>query len=199
MNDRALREMGGNLARNLKEIRELRGLTQLQLAKLCELPRSTIANVETGGSNPTLAVLARLAAALRLSLEELLAKPRVRCELFPPDSLPEDSYRRSGEVRIGRLLPHPIPGMAIDRMVLEPGARYVGSPHAPGTHEFLYCDRGRLTLWVSGEAFELESGAVAAFEGDQRHSYQNPGRGVAVGFSVVSLAPISKFGVVPAA
>ena len=65
-----------------------------------------------------------------------------------------------------------------------------GAPHAAGTHEFLFCERGKLALWVTGERFELDRGAVAAFPGDQRHSYENPGRGLAVGFSVVSLAPV---------
>ena len=95
-------------------------------------------------------------------------------------------------MRLRHLLPHPIPGMAIERMELEPGARLVGSPHAPGTQEFLACEKGRIALWVSGEGFELERGAVAAFAGDQRHSYANPGRSVAVGYSVVSLAPVSR-------
>jgi transcriptional regulator with XRE-family HTH domain len=196
VDDKSLKVLGGNLAHNLKEIRELRGLTQAQLAKLCEVPRSTIANIEAGDSNPTLSVLAKLASALHLSLEELLARPRARCQLFAPGSLPENEYNRSGLVRLRHLLPHPIAGMAIERMELEPGARFVGSPHAPGTHEFLSCERGRIKLWVAGEVFELERGAVAAFAGDQRHSYQNPGKSPAVGYSVVSLAPISRLGAV---
>jgi quercetin dioxygenase-like cupin family protein len=80
--------------------------------------------------------------------------------------------------------------MSIDRMELAPGARLMGSPHAPGTHEYLCCERGQLVLWVAGERFELKRGAVAAFPGDQRHNYENPGRTAAVGFSVVSLAPV---------
>jgi transcriptional regulator with XRE-family HTH domain len=194
VDEKSLIALGANLAHNLKEIRELRGFTQSQLARLCEVPRSTIANIEGGASNPTLSVLARLANALHLSLEELLARPRARCQLFPPGSLPENEYRRSGLVRLRHLLPHPIQGMAIERMELEVSARFVGSPHAPGTQEFLFCERGRIKLWVAGDIFELEQGSVAAFAGNQRHSYQNSGRSLAVGFSVVSLAPISGLG-----
>jgi transcriptional regulator with XRE-family HTH domain len=194
MDEKSLSVLGANLAHNLKEIRELRGLTQAQLASLSEVPRSTVANIESGASNPTLSVLAKLASALHLSLEELLARPRARCQLFPPGSLKENEYARSGRVRLRHLLPHPIPGMAIERMTLDPGARLVGSPHAVGTQEFLFCESGEISLWVSGEAFELETGAVAAFAGDQRHTYRNPGRKLAVGFSVVSLAPISRLG-----
>ncbi|MEZ6183914.1 MAG: helix-turn-helix transcriptional regulator [Planctomycetota bacterium] len=52
------------------------------------MPRSTLANLEAGGANPTLAVMAALSAALGLSLEELLAAPSARCQLFPHGSLP---------------------------------------------------------------------------------------------------------------
>ncbi len=194
MDEKSLSVLGANLAHNLKEIRELRALTQAELAALSEVPRSTVANIEAGGSNPTLSVLARLASALHLSLEELLARPRARCQLFPPGTLRENEYNRSGRVKLRHLLPHPIRGMAIERMALEAGARLVGSPHAVGTQEFLFCEQGRISLWVSGETFVLETGAVAAFAGDQRHSYHNDGRKTAVGFSVVSLAPVARLG-----
>ena len=190
MNDESLSELSEHLGRNLRSIRELRGLTQQQLADLCDVPRSTVANVEVGGSNPTLSVLVRLAGSMHLSIEELLARPRVRCQVFPADSLPTLESKRGGGSKLRKLLPHPIPGMAIDRLELAAGARFPGSPHAPGTHEFLYCERGKIRLWVGGEQFDLALGSVAAFPGDQRHSYENPGSTVAVGFSVVSLAPV---------
>jgi len=186
-------EASAHLGRNLRAIRELRGLTQQQLAELCALPRSTIGNIEIGGSNPTLSVLTRLSGALHLSLEELLAKPRVRCQLFLPGSLPRIESKKLRGASLQKLLPHPIPGMAIDRMEIPVGGRVQGNPHASGTHEYLYCERGTLELWVAGEAFALPSGSVAAFPGDQRHSYENRGRTVAVGFSVVSLAPVDGF------
>ncbi len=179
-----------HLSRNLRAIRELRGLTQKQLADLCKVPRSTVANIEVGGSNPTLGVLMRLAGALHLTLEELLSRPRARCQVFAADALPLLTSRRRPGSKLRKLLPHPIPGMAIDRIELAPGARLPGSPHAPGTHEFIYCERGQIDLRVSGEQFELARGEVAAFPGDQRHSYQNAGRATAIGFSVVSLAPV---------
>ena len=181
------------LGRNLRTLRMRRGLTQEQLASLCELPRSTIANVEADGSNPTLSVLMRLSGALHLSLDELLTKPRARCELFPPGSLPRIESRRQRGVVLQNLLPHPIPGMVIDRMEIPIGERVQGNPHAPGTHEYLYCERGSMRLWVDGESFDMTKGSVAAFPGDQGHSYENRGRTLAIGFSVVSLAPVRGF------
>ena len=174
MSRSTLESLPVHLAENLRRVREQRDLTQGGLARLCEVPRSTIANIETGGGNPTLQVLARLSLALQLPLEELLSPPKAR-----------------GAARVAKLLPHAIPGMEIDRMELAAGGRMVGVPHRPGTHEYLYCEKGKLALVVAGERFELEAGDVAAFAGDQRHSYENPGRGPAVAFSVVTLAPVA--------
>jgi transcriptional regulator with XRE-family HTH domain len=184
-----LERLSEHLAANLRFVRQKRNMTQGQLAKLCDVPRSTIANLETGSSNPTLSVLARLARSLHLSLEELLSPPQVRCQLFTADSIPVQKRGR-GKARVHKLLPHPIPGMEIDRFELEARARLVGVPHRAGTQEYLFCERGQLNLTVEGERFELGEGDVAAFPGDQAHSYHNPGRQVAIAFSVVTLAPL---------
>ncbi len=191
MEKKQIETLSNHLGDNLKSIRDLRGYTQEQLARICELPRSTIANIEIGGSNPTLSVLMHLSSALRLTLEELFSRPRARCQVFECAALPNVESRRSGEVSLRRLLPHPVPGMSIDRMEFAAGARFAGSPHATGTHEFLCCEKGQLSLWIEGEQFDLKKGDVAAFQGNQRHTYHNPGRTSAIGFSVVSLTPAS--------
>ena len=183
--------LAGNLAANLRFLRERRSMTQARLATLCGVPRSTLANLETGGGNPTLSVLARLAMALQISMEELLSAPQPQCQLFVKGSLPVQ--RRGSRVKgtVHKLLPDPIPGMEIDRMELPAECRLRGVPHRPGTREYLYCESGALVLWAGGERFELGAGDVAAFQGDQPHSYGNEGHGhPAVAFSVVTLAPI---------
>ena len=76
-------------------------------------------------------------------------------------------------------------------MELAPGAQIVGVPHRPGTREYLCCERGQLVLWAGGERYALEPGDVAAFQGDQKHSYRNEGQTNAIGFSVVALVPIA--------
>ncbi len=182
--------LAGHLAANLKYVRQRRNLTQAQLAKLCGVPRSTVAQVETGLSNPTLAVLSRLSVALQLSIEELLTAPRSRAQLFKKGTLPVANRGKGGAARVQKLLPDPIPGMEIDRLELSPGSRITGVPHRPGTREYLACEHGRLTLWTEGERFELSPGDVTAFPGDQPHSYGNEGDVTAVGFSVVTLAPM---------
>ncbi len=180
-------ELAGRLARNIRELRAARGLTQQQMAKLSGLPRATWANLESSGANPTLGVLHRVALALQVPLEELISAPRAEVKHYPKGSLPS---RQRGEVSVSSLLPDKVPGMLIERIELPENARMIGVPHTPGTREYLTCEAGEIELVASGEAYRLSPGDVVVFRGDQRHSYFNPGRRVAVGYSVVMLRPI---------
>ena len=175
------------LGRNVRQLREARGLTQAQLARLAGVPRATWANLESGAANPTLAVLHRVASALQVSIEELISAPRAACQFYPKGSLPA---RQRNDVTIRRLLPDAIPGMEIDRMEIPSGATLIGIPHTPGTREYLTCESGRITLRAAGERWDLSSGDVVAFRGDQKHAYHNPGERTAVGYSVVVLARV---------
>jgi transcriptional regulator with XRE-family HTH domain len=182
-------ELGNRIARNVKQLREARGLTQEQMAKIAELPRATWTNLESGAANPTVNVLHRAAAALQVTIEELLSTPRAACELFALGSLPT---RKQGGASVRKLLPHPIPGMEMDRIELPSGARMPGIPHMPGTQEYLTCEAGEILLAAAGERWHLHKGDVIAFRGDQRHSYSNPGERTAIGFSVVVLANVRR-------
>jgi transcriptional regulator with XRE-family HTH domain len=184
MNDDGL---GARLARNIKELRTARGSTQQQMAKLSELPRATWANLESGDANPTLQVLHRVAVALQIQLEELVAPERSDGRLYPRGSLPS---RRRGNVTVQSLLPDKVPGVVIERMDIPARARLVGIPHTRGTREYLTCEAGDIELVASGRSFHLTTGDVVSFAGDQRHSYFNPGSKGAVGYSVVMLEPV---------
>jgi transcriptional regulator with XRE-family HTH domain len=179
--------LAGHLAANVKQLRAARGFSQQQMARLSGIPRATWANLETGSANPTLAVLHRVAGALQVSLEELLAPPRAAARFYPRSVVPT---RVRGQVGVRQLLPDPIPGSEIGRMEFAPLARLTGIPHTPGTREYLTCESGEIVLVVGGESFHLRPGDVVSFRADQRHSYSNPARTPAVGYSVVLLAPL---------
>src|SRR6478609_2706428 len=180
-------ELSSRLGRNIRQLRQARGLTQQQMAKLSGLPRATWANLESGDGNPTLAVLHAVAMAFQVSLEEIVAEPRASAKIYRRGSLPT---RVRGNVEVSSLLPDKVPGMQIERLELPAGARMVGVPHTAGTREYLACESGELELVASGESFAMVAGDVVVFRGDQRHSYVNHGRKPAVGYSVVTLRPI---------
>ena len=61
-----------NLAKNLKQLREAKGITQEKLARLADVANNTIIKIESGkNQNPTLDTLKSIAGVLEVSLEEL--------------------------------------------------------------------------------------------------------------------------------
>lgn len=181
-------DLAGRLAANITHLRRDRGVTQARLSEQAGVPRSTIAQLESGGGNPSLKNLAAVAAALQVSIEELLARPRTQCALIRAADLPR-SERGHGSVRLFRLLPDAVKGLQMERMELLPGAFMRGVPHIGGTKEYLTCLSGAIRVTIAGEDYTLAPGDVLAFPGDQHHAYHNPGRVLAAGVSVVALVP----------
>ncbi|HXH74748.1 MAG TPA: helix-turn-helix domain-containing protein [Bacteriovoracaceae bacterium] len=187
--DNNFEALAKHLAHNLVELRQKRNLTQDALAKLVHLPRSTIANLESGEGNPSLINLAKLSAALSISIEQLLVPQRAICQLIEAEDVPVQE-RSQGMVKVFKLLPDPIPNMEVDRMELKAGAQMKGVPHTSGTKEYFYCLQGEITISVFSQKYIVKKGDVFAFPGEAGHSYFNGGKSLAVGFSVVVMAPV---------
>lgn len=176
-----------HLARNLASLRHTRALTQGALAKAAKLPRSTVANLESGQGNPSLTVLVKVAQALGVPIDELLASPRAMVRRWPAAEVALRSKGRG--VTIRELVPEPVPDEMMDVMDFAPGGLMGGTPHLPGTREFFTCLDGHVNLMVAGEKYELTQGDVLAFPGNLPHSYQNADAlATARGVSVVVFA-----------
>lgn len=160
-----------NLSDNIRQLRDQRGLTQQQLARLSEIPRPTLASLESGAANPTLSVLTGVAAALQVSIEELIGPPRNQVQIFRAGF---GKTRKKSGGTISHLLPESIPGLDISKIELVPGGHFTGVPHTTGTREYLTCINGKIELKIAGESWSLETGDSIVFRGDQRHSYHNP-------------------------
>src|SRR5215831_3543854 len=110
------------LAQNIRQLRQNRNQTQEQLSRLSGVPRPTWSNLESGTANPTVAVLAKVAAALQVPVEELISPPKALAKLYRADSIP---HQRRGGVHIRKLLPDHIRGLELDRMELPAGSSMV--------------------------------------------------------------------------
>lgn len=183
MNDKADSPTAAHLARNLASLRHARSLTQDGLAKAAAVPRSTIANLESGEGNPSLAVLVKVAGALSVPIDELLAAPRAKVRRWPAEEVASRIKGRGVSIRA--LVPEPMPDEVMEVMDFAPGAVMGGTPHLPGTREYFTCLEGQVNLSVAGERYMLAEGDVLAFPGNLPHGYQNadpakPARGISV-------------------
>ena len=61
------------LGKNIKKIRKKRNLTQDKLARLSDIPYTSITKIETGViKSPSIQTVAKIAKALNISLDELM-------------------------------------------------------------------------------------------------------------------------------
>ncbi len=175
-----------NLATNVRRVRESRDLTQRQLAELSGVPRPTLANIETGGSNPTLSVLVKVAGALGTSIEQLIGPPRAAVRFYPRDTL---QRRSRGKVTMQELLVEPVPGLSVERAELPLGSRIKAAGPGSGTRQYVACEAGELEVAADGEVWRMGSGDVMVTRGEAGHVVSNRGRRRAIVYVVTVPAP----------
>ena len=62
-----------NISKNIKQLREAKGLSQEKLARLADVANNTIIKIESGkNDNPTLDTLKKIAKALEISVDDLI-------------------------------------------------------------------------------------------------------------------------------
>jgi len=61
-----------NISKNLRKMREAKGLSQEKLARMADVANNTIIKIEAGkNQNPTLDTLKKIAKALSVSIDDL--------------------------------------------------------------------------------------------------------------------------------
>ena len=64
-----------NIAKNIKKLRQERGISQDRLSKFADLSLNTIVNIEAGNNpNPTIETIEKIAKAFGVSIDELLKR-----------------------------------------------------------------------------------------------------------------------------
>lgn len=64
---------GSKIAKNLKKIRQDKGISQDRLSKLADLSLNTVVTVESGvNPNPTIETLTKIAKALEVGVDDLI-------------------------------------------------------------------------------------------------------------------------------
>jgi transcriptional regulator with XRE-family HTH domain len=160
----------------IKALREAMGLSLRDLAERSGVSAPMLSQVERGETSPTLAVAARIAAGLELTLSQLLRLDEDRHVVVVRRG--EGRKRRRSGHRVEELTP-PLPGQRADVSIhrLDPGA-VTGGPgdppiHEPGSRETAVVLDGAPTLVVDGERHELRAGDSVTFDADLAHHFEN--------------------------
>ena len=162
----------------VRALREGMGLSLRDLADRSGVSAQMLSQVERGATSPTLALAARIASGLELTLSQLL-----RLDEGGTVSVVRAAERLQGG-GAGRghryeVLTPPVPGQRaeVSLHTLEPGAATggAGDPpmHEPGARETAVVASGNLTLVCDGVASDLREGDAVTFDADLPHHFEN--------------------------
>lgn len=167
-------ELARRVADSLRRFRRDRHLSLDDLSERSGVSRAALSQVEGGRTNPTLAVLWKIAVGLEIPVHDLLgvgSDQAVRV-LRVGDALPLRSTDGRTESRL--LSPG---GATSDTEVYElrlaSKAMHRSDPHARGTRETLVVLTGSLRLGAGEETHDLAAGDSVFFNADVPHFYEN--------------------------
>lgn len=160
----------------VKALREGMDLSLRDLSARSGVSAPMLSQVERGETSPTLAVAARIAAGLELTLSQLLRLDEAAHVLVVRRG--EGRATKRGGHQTQELTP-PLPGQRADITLhtLEPGAS-TGGPedpplHEAGSRETAIVLGGELALYVEGERHVLRRGDSVTFDADLPHHVEN--------------------------
>ncbi len=173
----------------VRALREGMDLSLRDLAERSGVSAPMLSQVERGETSPTLALAAKIAAGLELTLSQLLRLDEGENVVVIRDA-ERRRHRRRGHA-VEELTP-PLPGQRADVSIhrLEPGAA-TGGPddpplHEPGARETAVVLGGSLVLIVDGQHYGLGEGDSVTFDADLPHHFENPGEDAAEFLAVVT-------------
>ena len=164
------------VALRIGTLRKGLGLSFDALAQKADVSKGTLVQIEQGRANPAISTLCRLAAALQVSVADLVAAPEISAR---PVTIVTEARRLWTGLNGGHaslLAGTPGPDMLeIWAWCLMPAERFEASVHRRGTQELLHVIEGMLALEVDGTTSLIPAGASAIALTDRPHAYANPG------------------------
>lgn len=146
-----------------------------------------LSQVERNETNPTIAVVARVAQAFGMSLCELLESPESSLGIQTIRANDRKYHLQThATCRLRTLSPlHLEKDIEFYELELKPGGVLQSQPHFEGTRELLTVQQGRLRVTSKKEVAELGKGDSGTYRADVTHSIENIGKTDAVAFLVV--------------
>jgi transcriptional regulator with XRE-family HTH domain len=181
------------VGRRVRKARADREWTLDQLAAHSGVSRRMIVNVEAGSCNASIATLLRLAAALQVTLADLVAEASRDDAVAVTKAIAREPLWRGEAGGFAVLITSAdTPDMLeLWEWSLEPGEVYSSEAHRRGTRELLHLISGRLRLTVDGRPHVLLPGDGVSFAADVAHEYANDGQRRAR-FTMTVLEPVSR-------
>jgi len=184
--------MKREIQQKIRELRKERGLTLRQLAEKAGCTQSYISQIETGLTVPSLSMVGRLAAALKINVIDLFSEisngeetnwhlPRAKRKTI---NYPDEKV--TSQLLVSRISTKKMEPLI---SVIEPGGRSDEAEemsHPAGTEEFVLVLQGEIDFMINGKDIHLCEGDTLDFDGTLPHCWANNGLKTAEVFFVFS-------------
>lgn len=166
------------LALRIRALRADHGMTLEALAAASGVSRSMISLIERGGTSPTATVLAKLAAALQVTLPALFEDGAAEAAGPLARRADQGTWRDPATGYVRRMLSPPLPApFQLVEVVFPPGQRVtLDNPSVGAVHQQVWLLEGALQLALGDETWQLGPGDCLAMSLDRPTVFHNPGR-----------------------
>lgn len=169
-------EIAAVVARSVRDLRRQRSLTIDALASAAGLSRGTVLAVESARSNPSIATLVRLAAALGVGVSSLVdAQPVPKVTIRRAAAAVPLWSSPAGSQAVLQIGTDPPDTVELWDWTLRVGDHFDGEAHTVGTIEVLSVRSGTLLVRVGQARHRLAAGDTMFFEAFVPHRYANDG------------------------
>ncbi|MDU6409374.1 MAG: helix-turn-helix domain-containing protein [Yersiniaceae bacterium] len=164
------------VSRRLKTHRKSRKLSLDELSRRAGVSKGMLVEIEKGSANPSIAILCKLAAALGLSVAEIVdVADTPAAHLITPEEMPVLWHGEAGgsaRLLAGTQGPDMI---ELWRWEMFPGERFASPGHPAGTVELFHVEQGTLALQVGESRLLITAGCAAVAKTDCPHQYASHG------------------------
>ena len=169
-------DISAAVAQRITALRKAQNLTFDELSRRAAVSKGTLVQIEQERANPSIGTLCKLAAALSVSVADLVS----------PVDTAQSSVSIVGADEVRTLWRGPYGGSAVllagtqgpDMLEmwaweLKPGERFEAEVHGRGTREIIHVISGKLCLEIDGRDNIIATGATGIARTDRPHAYAN--------------------------
>lgn len=167
------------VSENIKRIRQEKNLSLGDLAKLSDVSKSMLAQIERGEGNPTLSTLWKIANGMQVSFNTLIAQPKLPYKVTKLAEI-EPILDMNGGLKNYSLFSDIENNFSVYQIEVGKKISWISEAHLHGTAEFVIVIQGTLEIKLEEKTFILKKGENLWFKADVPHSYCNLDEGTTI-------------------
>ena len=167
------------VSENIKRIRQEKNLSLGDLAKLSDVSKSMLAQIERGEGNPTLSTLWKIANGMQVSFNTLIAQPKLPYKVTKLAEI-EPILDMNGGLKNYSLFSDIENNFSVYQIEVGKEISWISEAHLRGTAEFVIVIQGTLEIKLEEKTFILKKGENLWFKADVPHGYCNLDEGTTI-------------------